>query len=75
MKNFLSGIFFLFLSTSVNAQTTYRVQDFSPKYYAEVTIPENGENDLITPGAINIYNKKTNALILSHESEELSLDI
>ncbi len=75
MKNLLSGILLLFQYISVTAQTTYRVQDFSPKYYAEVTIPENGEKDLLTPGIINIYNKKTNALILSHESEELSLDI
>lgn len=63
----------MLLSKSVLAQKTFRVDNFSNKYYGKVFIANT--QDVFSKGWVAIYEKGTNKVIIKVNSEEITYEL
>lgn len=64
-----------FISLNAFCQTTFEIDNFSPKYKGVVTIADGYEDEITKKGVVSIIDKKTNKKIITIESDGLTFDL
>ncbi len=60
---------------SLQGQTSYKIQDFSDKYSAELSIDSGYENQVFRKGEISIYDKAEGKKLFTIASDEFAFDL
>jgi len=54
---------------------TFRIAEFSPDFYASVTVDESDLDEVFRPGSVSVFDARTHKPIITVEADELTFDL